>query len=40
VPLVQLAKKLLQQVQVQQALSAQLVLQGASQPASQPGRHL
>jgi hypothetical protein len=31
---------LVQQVQVQLTLSAQLVLQGASQPASQPGRHL
>ena len=38
VPLVRLVKKSLQQVQAQQALSEQLVLQGASQPASQQGR--
>jgi hypothetical protein len=36
VPLVRLVKKSLQQVQ--QALSEQLVLQGASQPASRQGR--
>jgi hypothetical protein len=36
VPLVRLVKKSLQQVQ--QALSEQLVLQGASQPASRLGR--
>jgi hypothetical protein len=38
VSLVRLVKKSLQQVQAQQALSEQLVLQGASQPASRLGR--
>jgi hypothetical protein len=40
VQLVQLTQRIRPAQQVQQALSAQLVLQGASQPASQQGRHL